>query len=254
MTAPTLVTRELLEYQLRRIEGQAKDAREGVFGPESLEWRVNGESAIFLGAGRALLLQLAHPYVATAVVEHSRVLADPIGRFHRTFQLVFRLVFGTLQQALHAARELHTRHTFITGTLPEDIGPFKTGTLYCANDAQALLWVHATLVETALIAHDLVLPPLSEAERERYYAESCLMAYKCPNVVLGSQRAVTTRAAAPSVRVGVRGDFGRVGARAQRHQASIPLPTLALAARRSVARSAGKDPRPTKPRSADSVL
>src|SRR5205807_9079000 len=45
---------------------------------------------------------------------------------------------------------------------------------YCANDIPSLRWVHATLVETALMAHDLVLPPLSAGERERYWTESKL--------------------------------------------------------------------------------
>jgi len=83
-----------LEARLAVLESRVKRPREGIFGPQSMEWRVNGEAAIFLGAGRALLLQLAHPFVAAAVADHSRVFADPLGRFHRTFQLVFTLVFG----------------------------------------------------------------------------------------------------------------------------------------------------------------
>ena len=53
---------------------------------------------------RALLLQLAHPWVAAAIIDHSRTLGDPIGRFHRTFAVVFTMVFGTVDQALSAAR------------------------------------------------------------------------------------------------------------------------------------------------------
>jgi len=83
-----------LEARLAVLESRVKRPRERIFGPQSMEWRVNGEAAIFLGAGRALLLQLAHPFVAAAVADHSRVFADPLGRFHRTFQLVFTLVFG----------------------------------------------------------------------------------------------------------------------------------------------------------------
>ena len=56
--------------------------------------------------------------------------------------------------------------------MPETVGPFAAGSRYCANDIPSLRWVHATLVETALMAHDLVLPPLSAEERERYWTES----------------------------------------------------------------------------------
>jgi uncharacterized protein (DUF2236 family) len=58
--------------------------------------------------------------------------------------------------------------------LPEAIGPFDKGSSYRANEIAALRWVHATLVETALIVHDLILPALSAEERERYWAESRL--------------------------------------------------------------------------------
>jgi uncharacterized protein (DUF2236 family) len=110
-----VVSREDLERELRAIEALAPGQIEGVFGRASLTWRVYREAAIFLGAGRALLLQLAHPYVAATIAEHSRTLADPIGRFHRTFNITFTLVVGTLDQALRAARHLHQRHSAIQG-------------------------------------------------------------------------------------------------------------------------------------------
>ncbi len=56
------------------------------------------------------------------------------------------------------------------------VGPFAAGSRYQANEIEALRWVHATLTETALLAHDLVLEPLGHAERERYYGESKLFA------------------------------------------------------------------------------
>lgn len=165
-----------LEVRLRFVRAHAAGTRAGVFGPDSMTWKVNRESAMFLGAGRALLLQLAHPWVATAIAGHSRVLANPIGRFHRTFRVMFTMVFGTLDQALGAARRLHRRHAAITGVMRRAAGPFAAGSRYWANETSALRWVYATLVETSLIAHDLVLPPLSSEERARYYAESHLFA------------------------------------------------------------------------------
>ena len=68
----------------------------------------------------------------------------------------------------------HQRHAMIVGLLPEAIGRFDKGSLYRANEVSALRWVHATLVETALMAHDLVLPALTLDERERYWADSRL--------------------------------------------------------------------------------
>ncbi len=167
-----LVSGNDLELSLEQVRAHAAGPVAGVFGPNSVTWRIDREAVIFLGAGRALLLQLAHPWVAAAIAEHSNTFADPIGRFHRTFNIVFAMVFGSLDRALLASRQLHRRHGMIVGEMPETVGPFAAGSRYCANDVPSLRWVHATLVETALMAHDLVLVPLSAEERERYWAES----------------------------------------------------------------------------------
>src|SRR5262247_141636 len=142
-----IISAESLERELNLVCGAAAGSLSGVFGPRSISWQVNREAAIFLGAGRALLLQLAHPWVAAAVEQHSDTFANPIGRFHRTFSTVFTMVFGTLAQSLDAARRLHRRHASIQGTLQSAAGPFPAGSFYCANDVSALRWVHATLVE-----------------------------------------------------------------------------------------------------------
>jgi uncharacterized protein (DUF2236 family) len=172
----TIVSEASLERALAGVRAAACGAVAGVFGPESQFWRVNREAVVFFGAGRALLLQLAHPWVAAAIAEHSNAAADPIGRFHRTFGVVYPMVFGSLEQALAASRRLHRRHDSITGAIPQAAGPFARGSRYCANDIAALRWVFATLIDTALWAHDLVLAPLGRAERERYYSESRLFA------------------------------------------------------------------------------
>jgi uncharacterized protein (DUF2236 family) len=150
-----LVNAEDLERQLAIVSANAACSGEGIFGPRSLMWRVNREAAVFLGAGRALLLQLAHPWIAAAVAEHSQALADPIGRVHRTFDIVFTMVFGTVEEAIAAARRLHRRHAAIRGNLTEPAGPFRAGTLYQANEITALRWVYATLIDTALVAQTL---------------------------------------------------------------------------------------------------
>jgi uncharacterized protein (DUF2236 family) len=172
-----LVIIEAMDFErsLARVRAEAAGPLEGAFGPDSVLWQIDREALVFLGAGRALLMQLAHPWVATAIAEHSEALQDPIGRFHRTFAIVFTLVFGSLDQALATARCLHQRHAAIRGSMPEGLGPFGKGSPYRANEVSALLWVHATLVDTALVAYELVHPPLRPEARERYYQESRLL-------------------------------------------------------------------------------
>jgi uncharacterized protein (DUF2236 family) len=141
----------------------------GFFGPGSVTWQVNRESAVFLGAGRAALLQLAHPWVAAALAQHSNLLNDAVGRFHSTFRVLYTMLFGTRGQATKAAQQLHRLHTGIRGELP-------SGEHYEANETAALRWVYATLVESAMMAYEFVLPPLTPSERGQYYAESKRMA------------------------------------------------------------------------------
>src|SRR5438067_3406095 len=112
-----LISEVNLERQFEFIRTTVADPIAGVFGPHSLTWRVNREAILFLGAGRALLLQLAHPWIAAAIADHSRALAEPIGRFHRTFGIMFSIGFGSSDQAFDAARRLHRRHARISGTL-----------------------------------------------------------------------------------------------------------------------------------------
>jgi uncharacterized protein (DUF2236 family) len=170
------VTEADLERELAMVCATAGTRPDGVFGAGSMVWRVDREAAVFLAAGRALLLQLAHPWIAAAITEHSRSLADPIGRFHRTFGFVFTMVFGTTAEAITAARRLYRRHAKVGGILSESAGAFAAGSSYRANDVDALLWVFATLADSAIVAFELVSPPLSPVERERYYAEFRLFA------------------------------------------------------------------------------
>jgi uncharacterized protein (DUF2236 family) len=166
------VTRDDSEALIAAIARNTLDRRAGIFGPDSMSWKINRESALFLGAGRAALLQLAHPWVATALEQHSSLMARPIARFHSTFRVLFAMIFGSVDHALAAARHLYAMHTRIRGEMPQDIAAYRRGSGYEATEIAALRWVYATLIESAVLAYDFVLPPLSPAERAAYYADS----------------------------------------------------------------------------------
>lgn len=165
-----------IEQLLATVAAAVSEPDRGIFGPSSLSWKINRESALFLGAGRAALLQLAHPWVATALDQHSNLRSDPVARFHNTFRVVFTMIFGTLEQALSASRSLYRLHTRIQGNIPEAVAGFSRGSHYQANELDALRWVYATLVGSAVMAYECVLPPLSIAEKETYYRESKTLA------------------------------------------------------------------------------
>ena len=161
-----------LERALSRLSEGVPDRRAGLFGPGSLTWRLSREAVVFLGGGRAALLQLAHPIVAQAVAEHSRAAEDTFGRFLRTFEHVFAMVYGDLDSALDSARRVHRLHARVRGAVSETTGSVAAGTRYEANAPEVLRWVHATLFETTLEIYELVLWPLSADEKDAYYGET----------------------------------------------------------------------------------
>ena len=172
-----IVSREELEERLARVRALVRDPRAGLFGPGSKVWEVNKESISFLGGGRAALLQLAHPWVAFGIEQHSSTRDDPFGRFQRTFFQVFRMVYGDLDTAFRSARAVHAIHTRIEGRLDAAAGPFAAGSLYRANQVDALLWVHATLWDTSLLCFESVVRPLRIDEKRAYYEETKRFAY-----------------------------------------------------------------------------
>lgn len=174
---PHIIGPAEFEQSLQQVRRAAPGDEAGLFGPASVTWRVNREAAIFLGAGRALLLQLAHPWVAAAIEQYSDAVHNPVGRFHRTFSIMYALVFGSTEESLAAARKLYRRHQSITGTLAAAAGPFPAGSPYCANAVPALRWVLATLTGSALIAYGLALPGLDDESRDAYYADARRLAH-----------------------------------------------------------------------------
>jgi uncharacterized protein (DUF2236 family) len=169
--SPTVSTADL-ERRLASVAAAVHDPVAGLFGPESAVWEVNRHAAMFLGAGRAALLQVAHPAVAQAIARHSRTRTDPYGRFQRTFRQVFPMVWGSLDEALAAARAVHRVHLSIRGRFEEDVGRFVAGDAYDANDRAALLWVHATLWETSIAMHEAFVGPLDRSTKDLYYQET----------------------------------------------------------------------------------
>jgi len=165
------VTREDLEASLADLRGQVRDPHHGIFGPMSTVWQLGGDLDVFVGGGRAALLQLAHPKVAYAIDQHSRTRADGGGRFQRTFQHVFAMVFGDFDEACTAARRVHAVHSRIRGVIPDAIGAWRAGTAYEANDPEALRWVHATLVDTVLVVRERLRGALPAHVKDAFIRE-----------------------------------------------------------------------------------
>jgi uncharacterized protein (DUF2236 family) len=154
------------------VRPSSADSKAGLYAPGSVTWRVSSDNALMLGGGRALLLQLAHPLVAAGVAAHSDFLEQPVRRLERTMTLTLGMVFGTMAQARESARLVNRAHDHVIGRLAESVPGYAAGTPYRAGDPDLLLWVHATLVDSALATYATFVGPLSGSEREAYWRES----------------------------------------------------------------------------------
>ncbi len=139
------------------------DVRPRLYPEGSAARRINRENVLFLGGGRALLMQLAHPSVAAAVDEHSDFRIRPLTRLRRTVRLTMAIVFGDRETALAAARTVNRVHGRVRGSG------------YRALDPELLLWVHATLVDSALVTYEAFVKRLGPAERDEFYQEMKLV-------------------------------------------------------------------------------
>src|SRR5438270_6751684 len=90
--------------------GEPSHPDPGLFGPDSVIWRVNRETVVTLAGTCALLMQLAHPLVAAGVRDHSRFADDTAGRLRRTLDLTMTIVFGPRDYALSAIHVIVAHH------------------------------------------------------------------------------------------------------------------------------------------------
>ena len=171
------VTREDLKEQLETMKQRVLDPVVGLYGPDSMVWEICKHTTVFFGAGRANLLQLAHPWVTHAIDQHSATQTDPLGRLRRTFINVFSMVYGDLDQVVESAYRVHRIHDGIRGKISESTGAFNAGSGYVANHVGSLIWVHATLWDSAARMYELFQRPLTKDEKERYYQETKLFAF-----------------------------------------------------------------------------
>lgn len=137
----------------------------GLFGPESVTWRIHAHPAMLVGGLRALLIQALHPLAMAGVHEHSDYRTDQWGRFRRTTEYVVTTTFGDTASAEAAGALVRRVHRHVRGTDP------VTGRAYTADDPALLTWVHNVEVHSFLLAYRRYGGRLSAVDADRYVAE-----------------------------------------------------------------------------------
>jgi uncharacterized protein (DUF2236 family) len=151
-------------------------SQRGYFTPASAIWQIARESILMLGGGYALLMQAAHPLVAAGIVAHSAFRENPWRRLTGTMSAIYTVVYGTRAEADRAAARVQAIHAGVQGSIPAQRGVYPAGTRYAAAEPQLLMWVHGTLVDTALVMHETFVRPLAELERQAFYEDMKVLA------------------------------------------------------------------------------
>ncbi|OLE27357.1 MAG: hypothetical protein AUG44_10450 [Actinobacteria bacterium 13_1_20CM_3_71_11] len=137
----------------------------GLFGPETVTWKLHAEPILLLAGLRALYLQALHPQAMAGVNQNSQFKRDPWGRLLRTSVYLATVVYGTTEQAYAAGARVRAVHARMRAIDP------RTGEFFRVDEPRLLRWVHVTEVESfasTAVRAGLALTP---DEIDRYYAE-----------------------------------------------------------------------------------
>ncbi|WP_084830089.1 oxygenase MpaB family protein [Demequina rhizosphaerae] len=136
------------------------------FPPGSAIRTVHGDSSMYVGGIRALLLQSLHPLAMAGVAGHSGYRGDPWGRLTRTATFLAFTTFGTAEDAQETVDRIRAIHERVRGKAPD-------GRPYRASDPHLLRWVHIAEADSFLAAHRRYgRQPLDAAGCDEYVAQS----------------------------------------------------------------------------------
>jgi len=138
----------------------------GLFGPNSVAWRVHAHfTAMMVGGLSSLMVQALHPRALAAVWDHSDFQGNLKGRLGRTAWFVASTTYGGRAMAEQAIARVNAIHARVQGA---DL----QGRPYVANAPELVAWVHGAEVSAFWAAYQhLALQPLSPAQGDAYVQE-----------------------------------------------------------------------------------
>jgi uncharacterized protein (DUF2236 family) len=137
----------------------------GLYGPDSVTWKLHAEPIMLLAGLRSLYLQALHPRAVAAVAQNSTFKADPWGRLMRTSTYVATTLYSPTAEVEAAASRLRRLHSRLSGTDP------RSGERFRVDEPDLLRWVHVTEVESFLTTARRAGLKLTDAEVDQYYTE-----------------------------------------------------------------------------------
>ena len=140
---------------------------DGLFGPESVTWRIVNSRIMWVAVLRALYLQALHPRVIRGTLQNAATITEPVdawARLRRTRTFIETRTFGTTAEAERAGRRVRTIHNPLIGTDPD-------GTRYRVDAPELLLWVHCGEVASCADIARRGRLPFSAADLDAFVAE-----------------------------------------------------------------------------------
>ena len=166
--------KQLIIQQVRSIVNSGKSPTEflyppgdpGLFGPDSVAWKVHGDfMSMMIGGISSLILQALHPLALAGVWDHSSFREDLKGRLGRTAFFIAATTYGNTEMATRAITRVKKIHDSLGGFHPD-------GRSYRVSDPRLLYWVHLTEAYSFLNAHRIyVNQTISESDQNQYFAE-----------------------------------------------------------------------------------
>lgn len=148
-------------------------ADDGLFDDHSMIRRVHRERIVALHGPRTLLMQASHPlaFVGFWGTTAAQSPSDAYPRLRRTAEAMATAVFGSADDAEAMGERVRGIHSRISGVTTSDAGPWPAGTPWRADDPDLLLWILATLVDSAMVVHDRFVRPLRPEERAAFWRD-----------------------------------------------------------------------------------
>lgn len=138
----------------------------GLFGPESVAWKVHADFiSMMIGGISSLIMQALHPQALAGVWDHSSFREDLKGRLGRTAFFIAATTYGSQEMALNIIEKVNRIHTKINGV-------DEFGKPYQASDPHLLAWVHLTETRSFMSAFESHRTELlSLSAKDQYFAE-----------------------------------------------------------------------------------
>lgn len=162
----------------------------GLFGPESIAWKVHADFiSMMIGGISSLVLQALHPKALAGVWDHSSFRKDLKGRLGRTAFFIAATTYGSNEMANNAINRVNQIHQKVTG-FDEFDEPYR------ADDPELLAWVHLTETRSFMRSYESYRSePLITKQKDQYFAEMKILGEKLgavnlPDTYIGTEQAI----------------------------------------------------------------